>query len=282
MRTRFTWFGMLAVMAALIVAPLTVSAEDAPSTQPAAAAEPAAVSAPADDAFASERDRLSYAVGVQFGTSLSRDQVDLNLDVFMTALKDVAEGRPLAMSPDEVMQTVQAFGRQLQQQQRAAAQAAAAANEAQGHAYLAENAKKDGVHVTDSGLQYRVLEEGTGPSPKPTDMVRAHYSGRLLDGTEFDSSYKRGSPAIFAVQQVIEGWQEALPLMKEGAKWELTIPANLAYGEGGAGAHIPPNSTLIFEVELLEVVAPPQRDSDIPAGEASAEPASAPASAPTE
>jgi len=148
---------------------------------------------------------------------------------------------------------IQAFQKEMQAKMVAEMQALAAKNKAAGEAFLAENAKKEGVVVTDSGLQYKIIEEGEGPSPGPSDMATVNYRGTLIDGTQFDSSYDRGQPATFPVGGVIAGWTEALQLMKPGAKWQLFIPADLAYGERGAGKDIGPNSTLVFDVELLSV-----------------------------
>ena len=161
---------------------------------------------------------------------------------------------PLKVSHQEGQQIVNTFFQQLEQKQNAAKAAAGKAAKVEGEKFLAENAKKAGISVTKSGLQYEVLTQGTGKQPKATDTVRCHYEGRLLDGTIFDSSYKRNEPADFGLQQVIAGWTEGVQLMSEGSKFRFYIPYMLAYGEGGAGASIPPFATLIFDVELIKVL----------------------------
>ncbi|HKL27262.1 MAG TPA: FKBP-type peptidyl-prolyl cis-trans isomerase, partial [Desulfuromonadales bacterium] len=162
-------------------------------------------------------------------------------------------GHEPRLSEEEMIAEIQAFQQQLQQQQMEKIQALAEENKVESEAFLKENAEKEGVVVRDSGLQYKVIEPGEGESPEVDSVVTVHYRGMLVDGTEFDSSYSRNEPATFPVNGVIPGWGEALPLMKEGAKWKLFIPADLAYGESGAGEQIGPNAALIFEVELLSI-----------------------------
>ena len=178
----------------------------------------------------------------------------LVINDFAASITDVLEDNDLKVSHQEGQQIVNAFFRELEQKQNAAKAEAGKAAKEEGAKFLAENAKKDGIIVTKSGLQYEVLTEGTGKQPKATDTVRCHYEGRLLDGTIFDSSYKRNAPADFGLQQVIAGWTEGVQLMAEGAKYRFYIPYMLAYGEGGAGAMIPPFATLIFDVELIKVL----------------------------
>jgi FKBP-type peptidyl-prolyl cis-trans isomerase FklB len=197
-------------------------------------------------------ERLSYIVGTQMGQQMKTQGIPFDKDAFMMAIEDAMAGNPPRLSQEEIQQAVTAY----QQQRQEHAKVVAETNKKAGEAFLASNAKKPGVKVTGSGLQYQVLEEGKGASPSATDTVVVNYRGTLLDGTEFDSSYKRGQPATFPVNGVIPGWQEALQMMKPGAKWKIFVPANLAYGERGAGATIGPNATLTFEVELLEVKAP--------------------------
>ncbi len=193
--------------------------------------------------------RISYLVGMNYGQQMKADNLPLDEAAFMQAIRDAFSGTPSRLTQEEAQATIAAF----QEQRQAAAQQAAAENKKAGEAFLTANRNKPGVKETDSGLQYKVIKAGTGKQPTSTDTVSVHYRGTLIDGTEFDSSYRRGQPASFPVNGVIPGWQEALPMMKEGAKWELYIPSDIAYGERGAGGTIGPNSTLVFEVELLEV-----------------------------
>lgn len=201
-------------------------------------------------------DKLSYALGLGIGQQLKQMGLKENLVIsdFAASITDVLNDAPLKVSHQEGQQIVNTFFRELEQKQNAAKAAAGKAAKEEGTKFLAENAKKEGIIVTKSGLQYEVLTEGTGKKPKATDTVRCHYEGRLLDGTIFDSSYKRNAPADFGLQQVIAGWTEGVQLMAEGAKYRFYIPYMLAYGEGGAGASIPPFATLIFDVELIKVL----------------------------
>lgn len=193
-------------------------------------------------------DKISYALGLGIGQQLKSMNIEnFSIEDFAKSVSDVMEDKELAFSHREAQTMLQDF---FQKKQKQEAQQAIA----KGKAYLDENAKKAGVTVTKSGLQYEVLTEGSGKSPKATDTVRCHYEGRLLDGTVFDSSFERGTPADFGLNQVIPGWTEGVQLMKEGAKFRFTIPYLLAYGEQGAGASIPPFSTLIFDVELIKVL----------------------------
>ena len=201
-------------------------------------------------------DKLSYALGLGIGQQLKQMGLQENLVIedFAASIKDVLADNDLKVSHQEGQQIVNNFFRELEQKQNAAKAEAGKAAKAEGEKFLAENANKDGINVTKSGLQHEVLNEGTGKKPKATDTVRCHYEGRLLDGTVFDSSYKRNEPADFGLQQVIAGWTEGVQLMAEGAKYRFYIPYMLAYGEGGAGAMIPPFATLIFDVELIKVL----------------------------
>ena len=201
-------------------------------------------------------DKFSYALGLGIGQQLKQMGLKgkLVINDFAASITDVLEDNDLQVSHQEGQQIVNAFFRELEQKQNAAKAEAGKAAKEEGAKFLAENAKKDGIIVTKSGLQYEVLTEGTGKQPKATDTVRCHYEGRLLDGTIFDSSYKRNAPADFGLQQVIAGWTEGVQLMAEGAKYRFYIPYMLAYGEGGAGAMIPPFATLIFDVELIKVL----------------------------
>lgn len=201
-------------------------------------------------------DKLSYALGLGIGQQLKQMGLKdhLNIEDFAASVVDVLNDNELKVSNAEGQQIVNAFFQKLEAEQRAAAAEAGKAAKEEGEKFLAENAKKEGVTVTKSGLQYEILAEGNGKKPKATDTVRCHYEGRLLDGSVFDSSYKRNEPADFGLQQVIAGWTEGVQLMSEGAKYRFYIPYMLAYGEGGAGAMIPPFSALIFDVELIKVL----------------------------
>lgn len=200
-------------------------------------------------------DKLSYALGLGIGRQLLQMGAnDLNIDDFAQAIKDVIAGDNLKVTNREAQTIVQDyFAKQEQKLQAERAENGKAAREA-GEKYLAENAKKDGVVVLPSGLQYLVLKEGEGRKPKATDSVKCHYEGFLTDGTLFDSSIQRGEPAVFGLQQVIAGWTEGLQLMQEGAKYRFFIPYMLGYGESGAGQSIPPYSALVFDVELIKVI----------------------------
>ena len=203
--------------------------------------------------FKSEKEKLSYSMGVATGTQLKRQEIDADVDMFAKGIKDVISGAPLMLSEQEVQETLMKFQKELAVKQAEKTKEASEKNKKEGEAFLAENKKKEGVKTLPSGLQYRVVKEGTGRMPKETDTVVTNYRGKLTDGTEFDSSYKRGQPATFPVKGVIKGWTEALQLMKEGSTWELFVPADLAYGERGAGSVIGPNATLIFQVELISI-----------------------------
>ena len=199
-------------------------------------------------------DNVSYALGLGIGSQLkSMGAESLNIDDFAQAIKDVLNDSELKISMADSQKIVQKFFQEQEAKQRAAMAEKGKKLKAEGEAYLAENAKKDGVITTASGLQYTVLKEGTGKSPKATDTVVCHYEGFLTDGTVFDSSVQRGEPAAFPLNGVIAGWTEGLQLMKEGGKNRFFIPYHLAYGEAGAAGSIPPYAALIFDVELIEV-----------------------------
>ena len=200
-------------------------------------------------------DKLSYALGIGIGRQLAQMGADsLNIDDFAQAIKDTIGGQSLQVSDSEAQQLVNSFFQEQEAKQRAAAAEKGKAVKEAGEKFLAENAKKDGIITLPSGLQYQVLKEGNGKSPKATDRVKCHYEGTLIDGTMFDSSIQRGEPAVFGLNQVIAGWTEGVQLMQEGAKYRFFIPYNLGYGEHGAGASIPPFAALVFDVELIEVV----------------------------
>lgn len=195
--------------------------------------------------------RFSYAVGTTLGNQFKRDELAIDIDALALALRDVQDGNVSQMSEEDIRSTMMAAQEKQQAEQQAAQAAQAEANKTEGGIFLTANAAKEGVVSLDSGLQYKIITEGAGANPQSSDTVSVHYRGTLIDGTEFDSSYSRGEPASFPVTAVIPGWTEALQLMKEGAKWELYIPSDLAYGPSGSGGVIGPNATLLFEVELL-------------------------------
>ena len=200
-------------------------------------------------------DKLSYALGLGIGQQLAQmGATGLKVADFAQSISDVLEGRELKMSHREAQQIVQQYFAQQEEKINKERMAQGKVHKEAGEKYLAENGKKADVVTLPSGLQYQVLREGNGKKPKATDSVKCHYEGFLIDGTVFDSSVQRGEPAVFGLQQVIAGWTEGLQLMQEGAKYRFFIPYRLAYGEGGAGQMIPPFATLIFDVELIEVI----------------------------
>lgn len=199
-------------------------------------------------------DRLSYALGLSMGNNFRASGInEINVGDFAAGVAAVFSGEKPAMSYEEAKEEIRVYFTALEKKQQEAAAAASKVNEEAGKKYLEENGKRVEVKTTASGLQYEVLIEGKGPRPTAADEVTVHYTGRLIDGTVFDSSVERGEPATFGVTQVIPGWVEALQMMNEGSKWRLFIPSNLAYGPNGAGGVIGPNATLIFEVELIKV-----------------------------
>ena len=201
-----------------------------------------------------ELDKISYALGLSMGNNFKNSGIQtLNVKDFTDGVAAVFEGAKPKMSYTEAKAEIQKYFEAMAARQEEENKAKVKINEEAGAAYLAKNKEREGVHVTSSGLQYEVLKEGNGKQPSANDSVTVHYTGKLLDGTVFDSSVERGEPATFGVTQVIPGWIEALQLMKEGAQWRLHIPSNLAYGPAGAGNVIGPNETLIFDVELIKV-----------------------------
>ena len=209
----------------------------------------AATPAIAETDLESDNQKLSYIFGIQVGQNMRAEGVDLDIDAFTAGVRDMFAGKQPQLDQATAEKIIGDF------QAEKAKLLAAEMNKKQeiSQAYLAENAKKEGVVTTESGLQYKIIKEGDGASPTEKDKVIAHYKGTLLDGTVFDSSYDRGEPATFPVTGVIQGWQETLVLMKEGGKWEIVVPANLAYGPRGAGQLIGPNETLKFEIELVAI-----------------------------
>jgi FKBP-type peptidyl-prolyl cis-trans isomerase FklB len=205
-------------------------------------------------ALKTQKEKLSYAIGIDMGTSLKKNAIDVDPDMLFKGIKDALSGGKQLMTEQELKETIQTAQKELMAKQQEKMKALAEKNKKEGEEFLAANKKKPGVKILPSGLQYKVITEGKGKTPKSTDTVTVNYRGTLIDGTEFDSSYKRNEPATFPVSGVIKGWTEALQLMKEGSKWQLFIPADLAYGERGTmGGPIGPNAVLIFEVELLSI-----------------------------
>lgn len=206
-----------------------------------------------ESAINSDKDKLSYTFGANFGKSLKQQEIEINTDMFLKGMKDGFSGEKMLLTDQEMKETMMAFQKEMAAKQAEKRKALAEKNKKEGEAFLVANKTKEGVKTLESGLQYKVINEGTGKTPKATDSVVTNYRGTLIDGTEFDSSYQRKNPATFRVTGVIKGWTEALQLMKEGAKWQLFVPPELAYGERGAGPRIGPNATLIFEIELVSV-----------------------------
>jgi FKBP-type peptidyl-prolyl cis-trans isomerase FklB len=200
-----------------------------------------------------QKEKISYIIGIEIGGNFKKQSIDIDPDILSRGIQDGLSGAKPLLSEQEAREVMTAFEKEMRSRQQAAQKAAGEKNKKEGEAFLAENKKKAGVKTLPSGLQYRVIKAGTGKKPAATDTVTTHYRGTLIDGTEFDSSYKRGKPATFPVNGVIPGWTEALQLMEEGAKWQLFIPSNLAYAERGAGRVIGPHATLIFEVELISI-----------------------------
>lgn len=197
-------------------------------------------------------DSVSYSIGQNIGRNLKGPEMHINFEALAQGMKDQVSGTSL-LSEEEIQHILTLFNQQLMAKQNEQMKVAKEKNKAEGKAFLEENKKNEGVVELPNGLQYKVISSGSGPSPKVTDTVKVHYKGTLIDGREFDSSYKRGEPAVFPLNKVIKGWTEGLQLMKVGDKWTLYIPSELGYGESGAGEMIGPNSTLIFEVELLGI-----------------------------
>ena len=198
-----------------------------------------------------EQEKISYALGYNIGQNLKRDY-EVNLDMFFKGITESHEGK-MSLSEDEMKETMTNFQNQMREKQMAKMEESAGVNKVAGEVFLKENKDKEGVVTLESGLQYKILTKGEGAKPTAADTVECHYRGTTIDGQEFDSSYKRGTPASFKVNGVIKGWTEALQLMPVGSKWMLYIPSDLAYGDRGAGRSIAPGSTLIFEVELLGI-----------------------------
>ncbi len=201
-----------------------------------------------------QEEKLSYVIGMDVGNSLKSRQMDLDLSIVFQAIEDSFEDSQPLLTPEEATLIKQKHSKRIREERVAKTKAQGEENKREGETFLAENANKEGVVTTESGLQYIVINQGDGPKPKATEQVRVNYSGTLVNGTEFDSSYKRGQPATFFLNRVVKGWTEGLQLMAVGSKYRFFIPPELGYGDRGAGPHIGPNATLIFEIELLEIV----------------------------
>jgi FKBP-type peptidyl-prolyl cis-trans isomerase FklB len=201
-----------------------------------------------------QAEKVSYAIGVDIGRTLKSQGIDVDADILTGAIKDALSDAELKLNDEEMRSTMLAFQKEMMSKAAAASKKAGEKAAKAGSKFLAQKKEEEGIKGTDSGLLYKVIEAGKGAKPRLSDTVSVNYRGTLIDGTEFDSSYKRGEPATFPVDQVIPGWTEALQLMPIGSKYELYIPSDLAYGENGAGGIIGPNETLIFEVELLAIV----------------------------
>lgn len=250
-----------------LLSAITLQACNQQSSAPEAAAPAAAASATVT--LETTQQRLSYGIAYGLGQRMAADSVPMDIDAFTAGLRDALEGGEPRMTQEEITTEMQAYQEKMAAEQQVVQAEMATANAAAAAAYLAENATLEGVVVTESGLQYQIIEAGEGAMPSADDTVEVHYRGTLVDGTEFDSSYSRGQTVSFGVGQVIPGWTEALQLMPVGSKWKLGIPPELGYGAGGAGQMIGPNSALIFEVELISI--PSQAEAAAAPAEAAAE-----------
>jgi FKBP-type peptidyl-prolyl cis-trans isomerase FklB len=211
------------------------------------------VSAEENLVLKNQKEKISYIIGMDIGNNLKRQSIDVDADILTRGIKDSISGEKPLLTEQEIQETMAAFQKEAMAKQAELAKKLGEKNKREGEAFLAKNKGKEGVKTLPSGLQVLVIKAGTGKKPNINDSVTTHYRGTLIDGTEFDSSYRRGQPVTFPVSGVIAGWTEALQLMEEGAKWQLFIPPNLAYGEQGKGGVIGPNATLIFEIELISI-----------------------------
>ena len=213
---------------------------------------------PAEDkpVLKDQKDKVSYSIGLEIGSGMKKQKLDVNADLIVAGFRDALSGRKPLLSEAESKEVMSRFEAEMEARMEKEANELTEKNKKESETFLAENKKKDGVKTLPSGLQYKVLKDGAGASPKLEDQVTTHYRGTLIEGTEFDSSYSRKEPAKIGVGQVIKAWQEALPLMKVGSKWQLFIPSDLAYGERGAGGVIGPNAALIFDLELISIDKP--------------------------
>lgn len=250
-----------ALAAAILLLGSSAAQQSAASaSKPATAAKPSTTTKPNTATASSQpltlktdKDKLSYAIGMNIGESMKKDSLDIDANILTRAIKDAMSGKPL-MTDDEARALVNKLRDEMIKKKQSEDQMAGETNKQAGEKFLAENKTKEGVVTLPSGLQYKIIKQGDGPKPTAADTVVTNYSGTLIDGKEFDSSYKRGQPVTFPVGQVIKGWTEALQLMPVGSKWQLFIPSSLAYGEHAPpGSNIGPNSTLVFDVELLSI-----------------------------
>ena len=233
---------------------------DKAATTPAANADKTAAGAKAIPGLPTDKDQASYMIGMAMAKQLEPAKDDIDVDVIAKAIKASLAGQKLLLTDQQAAEIAQSFGQKMQAKQLAKMMEDSKKNLAAGDTFLAQNGKRPGVQTTASGLQYQVLTEGKGPKPKPTDTVRVNYKGMLLDGKTFDSSYDRGEPATFPLDQVVPGWQEGIALMPVGSKYKFWIPSKLGYGDKGTpGGPIPPNATLVFEVELLDIAKQPAK-----------------------
>ncbi len=212
-----------------------------------------AAKTPAPLTLTTQKDKVSYAIGMNIGESMKKDSLDINADILARGMKDAMSGGKLLLTDEQVKQVMTELRTEVTQRKEAEAKKISDTNKQEGQQFLATNKSKPGVVALPSGLQYKIVKEGTGPKPAATDTVVCNYRGTLINGTEFDSSYKGGQPATFPVDKVIKGWTEALQLMPVGSKWEVYVPSDMAYGERSPGPEIGPNSTLIFEIDLLSI-----------------------------
>jgi len=218
--------------------------------------QPAAPKAEAQPVLKTQKEKVSYSIGMDMGSGMKQQKLDVDPELVISGFRDGFSGKKGAMTEAQMKEAMEIFEKEFQTRMAKESQELPGKNKKEGEAFLAENGKKEGVKTLPSGLQYKVIKEGTGPSPKLDDKVSTNYRGTLIDGTEFDSSYSRNEPSSFTVRQVIKGWQEALQLMKVGSKWQLFVPSELAYGDQGAGRTIQPNAALIFDIELLAIEKP--------------------------
>src|SRR5690349_9554969 len=279
MRTLFTRFRPVLLAGFVAASILSTFAQTdtgtAPKTAPkktttthkAAATAPAKKATAAPMTLTTPEQKLSYALGADMGKRLKATEVAIDPAILARGMSDSMTGKTALMSEEEIRTTIASAQKDLQQKQMAKVKEMGDKNKKEGETFLAENKTKEGVVTLPSGLQYKVLKAGDGPKPAASDTVSCNYRGTLINGKEFDSSYKRNQPVSFPVSGVIKGWTEALQLMPVGSKWQLFIPSDLAYGERGAGADIQPNSTLIFEVELLSIQAKDAQGKEAPTGD---------------
>lgn len=235
-----------------------------------------ATGAAAETALKTDKEKLSYSLGAQIGQDIKRNEVEIDVDVFSRAMREAISGAKAAMTEEEIRNTMQAFQQTMREKAMVKMQQMGEKNKKTSDEFLAANKTKEGVKTLPSGIQYQVITTGKGKKPTLKDQVVAHYTGTLIDGTEFDSSVKRGEPATFPLNSVIKGWQEVMPLMTVGSKWKVVIPPELGYGPRGAGQQIGPNQVLVFDIELLDVkkgTTPPKAEKKAKPAKPAAKPA---------